>query len=80
MFRLSDEVGPGLHHIITSPKIDDPIKYGQLSAIGAKDFVADAQVEFWLCELEFKMRETLYEVLRDSKGTSELWDVTELAS
>ncbi len=39
-----------------------------------KDFVAEGQVELWLKSLEFKMRETLYEVLCDAKSTSDVWD------
>jgi dynein heavy chain, axonemal len=31
-------------------------------------------VELWLKSLEFKMRETLYEVLCDAKSTSDVWD------
>jgi hypothetical protein len=40
----------------------------------SKDFVAEGQVEIWLKSLEFKMRETLYEVLCDAKGSSDVWD------
>lgn len=40
----------------------------------SKDFVAEGQVELWLKGLEFKMRETLYEVLCDAKSTSDVWD------
>lgn len=40
----------------------------------SKDFVAEGQVEIWLKNLEFKMRETLYEVLCDAKSTSDVWD------
>ena len=42
--------------------------------IFAKDFVAEGQVEIWLKNLEFKMRETLYDILCDAKSTSDVWD------
>lgn len=77
MFKISNENGPGLCHTMG---VEDPLKYGQVSAVGEMDFIADGQVENWLCDLEFKMRETLYDVLRDAKNTSEMWDVTEVQS
>lgn len=40
----------------------------------AKEFIAEGQVELWLKSLEFKMRETLYEILCDAKSTSDVWD------
>jgi dynein heavy chain len=40
----------------------------------SEDFVCDGAVENWLSKLEGKMRLTLYEVLEQSKATSEFWD------
>jgi len=37
-------------------------------------FHCEGAVENWLLKLEYKMRESLYDVLKDAKGTSELWD------
>ena len=37
-------------------------------------FTCEGAVESWLLNLEFKMRESLYEVLDKAKGTSELWE------
>ena len=39
-----------------------------------KDFVAEGQVELWLKALEYKMRETLYEILVEAKPSSDVWD------
>ena len=39
-----------------------------------KHFVAEGQVELWLKAIEFKMRQTLYDILCDAKGTSDVWD------
>ena len=38
------------------------------------NFVAQGQVELWLKQLEFKMRNTLYDILVDAKSTSDTWD------
>lgn len=38
------------------------------------NFICEGAVENWLGKLEQKMRESLYEVLKDAKNTSELWD------
>lgn len=37
-------------------------------------FVCEGAVESWLLQLEFKMRETLQEILESAKGTADLWD------
>jgi hypothetical protein len=37
-------------------------------------FTCDGAVENWLSRLEMKMRSTLYDVLEQSKATSEYWD------
>ncbi len=39
------------------------------------NFTAEGAVEKWLCDLEAKMRETLYECLERAKTTSETWDM-----
>ena len=39
-----------------------------------KEFVAEGQVELWLKALEYKMRETLYEILVEAKASSDVWD------
>jgi len=38
------------------------------------NFVAQGQVESWLSDLEFKMRECLEEILEHAKSTAESWD------
>lgn len=40
----------------------------------SSNFTCEGAVESWLLNLEFKMRECLYEVLDKAKGTSELWE------
>jgi len=37
-------------------------------------FVAEGQVEVYLAALEFKMKETLQDIVEGAKQTSELWD------
>lgn len=41
----------------------------------SSNFTAEGAVEKWLCDLEAKMRETLYECLEKAKASSELWDM-----
>ena len=36
--------------------------------------VCEGAVEKWLCDVEFKMRAALEEILEHAKSTSELWD------
>ena len=39
------------------------------------DFVAEGAVETWLSNLEFKMRQTLADILEHARGTADLWEV-----
>lgn len=38
------------------------------------NFICEGAVENWLLGLEFKMRETLEQILEKAKGTSDLWE------
>ena len=49
-------------------------KDGEIVPYVGDDFVCDGAVENWLSRLEDQMRSTLYEVLEQSKTTSEFWD------
>lgn len=37
-------------------------------------FICEGAVEHWLLNLEFRMRETLQEILEGAKNTADLWD------
>jgi len=49
-------------------------KDGEVVPFTVEDFTCDGAVENWLSRLEQKMRHTLYEVLDQSKATSDFWD------
>lgn len=40
----------------------------------SKDFTCEQAVETWLSRLEYKMRETLQEILDTAKSTSDGWE------
>lgn len=40
----------------------------------SSNFTCEGAVEHWLLQLEFKMRETLQEILGVARGAADLWD------
>lgn len=40
----------------------------------SSNFICEGAVEHWLLLLEFRMRETLQEILEHAKNTADLWD------
>lgn len=58
------------------PKISNALesKDGEIVPFVNENFICEGAVENWLSKLEAKMRLTLYEVLEQSKATSEFWD------
>lgn len=40
----------------------------------SSNFICEGAVETWLLSLEFRMRETLQEILETAKGTADQWD------
>jgi len=52
-------------------------KDGEIVPFTQEKFICEGAVESWLSRLEYKMRQTLYDVLEQSKATSEFWDVVD---